>query len=931
MRTIFLLSILGALLSYSSLAQTQSSTSPTLQLNKKIDQLCGIDDFQEVFERAPDGEAVQRYTGCGAARSTCFSNCTPFIPLCKYKVPVVFTIITDGNGTTNLGSTSDQIMASINSSLARCNNYYAGAGIEFVHCQSPRNLDGTDPNFNSGDLYDFSNQSSDSDDAAVEVFDLNNVINIYLVGDLTSSSGGGLCGYAFQPGMFSSGTSYDQNLRSVIDNACFVGDNTTLEHELGHFFALEHTHNGASGSVPNEAADGTDACLYTFFNGTSYTSQIPEADIGDGVADTSPDPNLGSGAVSNQCVYTGSYTPDPTQPLPLSNIMSYSNDFYCHKMNFTPCQLERIQEILLNCRNILFCTSAYPDVEEINMNVCLGTQAPTFMAKSDCYSWYSTQSGGTALESSSQYFTPPLTPTELSTPGTYTYYVEYDNEIYDVNFSGTFHDTFGGNAVSPDYSRKAVSVTVLGGACNSFPGNGVSPCVSMNCGDICNFDTDGATFSGPFSMADYKTGWAITSGPNSTIKNQSDLDALPSGQLSGSFDVSTPAYNYENTCTNGVPNLAVGTYSASPFISKNPSAAAMQTFSSTGLSRALLSSTITSEGITVADIPESATVAQVCVTLDYGYSGALSIYLGGPNGNDQVMLVNRVGFPNTRPWGNSNDYDGTYCFEVGANAFPQNTTGDIPSGTYEPEDIDFASVNNSNPNGEWSLFIDVLFGGSSGTLTAWEITFDVPEVTFPTMDRLVEGAVGNAIEFEVLMGLPVELINFYGKKQDEQVKLSWETSSEENNSHFILQKSRDAVYFENMTEIPGAGTSNLSHNYEYVDKNPFNGMNYYRLITQDYEGRMEASEVIPIQFDADDDLSIYPNPVIDNQLTLKGELLKGATAIEIRSMDGKLIQFENIVLETSQHNLTLNNMSKGIYYILIKTDHEIHSQKFVKQ
>ena len=920
---------LGLAISLSISLSAQLPIQSEFLKRHQVDEYCGSSKLNMDELRAPEGDTGARFTGCGTTLGDCYSGCTPTIPTCKYRVPIVFTVITDGSGNSLLGNTESEVLAHIDAALARCNNYYAGAGIEFVQCQSPRNSAGTDTDFNSADFYAFDAQSPDNDDAEIGALDLENVINIYLAPAVTSGSGNSVCGYAKFPGMFTNGYTYDQSLRSVIKTSCVIGDNTTLEHELGHFFGLEHTHNGASSSVPNEASDGSEACDYSLYNGSTYSFGHATASIGDGIADTSPDPNV-SGNISTNCTYNGTYSPHSSQPLQLQNIMSYSHDFYCSKMVFTSCQLEKIQEVLLNCRDILICTSAAPDLLAAELDVCVGTKAPTFVAASNCFSWYSASSGGSALATSSQTFTPPMSSTDLNTPGSYTYYVEYDNEFYNTSFSGNAYDTYLGHPASPSTKRKAITVNVNAGACNSTPGDGVDACAALICEASCNFTTSGANFSSPFTAADYRTGWAVTSGAGTSVGSQADIDALPSGQVFGPYAISTPQHNFVNSCTAGVPDLAVGTYNATPFASQVEATATTTTFSSGVLSRTISSNEMVAEQITVSGLPDDATVSQICVTLTHNYAGVVSINAGAPEGMGQVVLTNRIGFPANRPYGSQTDYNGQYCFEAGAGNMPEPTSGQIATGTYAPHDVDFSSFNPKNPNGGWALAIDCPVGGVTGTLTNWSITFDVPAVTFPTIDPMTEGAYGESIEFDIVLALPIELTAFTGHLKSNGIQLNWRTENEENNSHFVLQRSRDGVYFEPIAEIQGAGNSQLAIDYTHLDNDPFPGNNYYRLITVDFDARVAGSEVVVIDNPGLQRLRIAPNPVLGDQLNFAFAGSAGKASIELRAITGQLLQQQSQVMDNGKNNmeLSIEGLATGVYFLVLRQDGAQWVEKF---
>ena len=82
-------------------------------------------------------------------------------------------------------------------------------------------------------------------------------------------------------------------------NSCFAtSDNhSTLAHEIGHYFNLFHTHQGSADPDENGVISG---------NSTEYVDGTECSTRGDGLCDTSADPNL-SDLVGDSCEYTGEY------------------------------------------------------------------------------------------------------------------------------------------------------------------------------------------------------------------------------------------------------------------------------------------------------------------------------------------------------------------------------------------------------------------------------------------------------------------------------------------------------------------------------------------------------------------------------------------------------------------------------------------------
>jgi hypothetical protein len=60
--------------------------------------------------------------------------------------------------------------------------------------------------------------------------------------------------------------------------------------------------------------------------------------------------------------------------------------------------------------------------------------------------------------------------------------------------------------------------------------------------------------------------------------------------------------------------------------------------------------------------------------------------------------------------------------------------------------------------------------------------------------------------------------------------------SESNSDYFILERSKDLYTFAEVTRIRTSTYSNNRIDYEYLDRVPYDGVSYYRLIQVDLNG-----------------------------------------------------------------------------------------------
>lgn len=92
--------------------------------------------------------------------------------------------------------------------------------------------------------------------------------------------------------------------------------------------------------------------------------------------------------------------------------------------------------------------------------------------------------------------------------------------------------------------------------------------------------------------------------------------------------------------------------------------------------------------------------------------------------------------------------------------------------------------------------------------------------------------------------LPIELISFDVTPQPDHNLLTWKTLTELNNDYFVVERSTDAVSWNNIFTIKGAGTSVELEEYEYRDYYFLPGVNYYRLHQVDFDGKSEYFNIV---------------------------------------------------------------------------------------
>jgi len=183
--------------------------------------------------------------------------------------------------------------------------------------------------------------------------------------------------------------------------------------------------------------------------------------------------------------------------------------------------------------------------------------------------------------------------------------------------------------------------------------------------------------------------------------------------------------------------------------------------------------------------------------------------------------------------------------------------------------------------------------------------------------------------------LPIELLSFKARlTKNNLVSLEWVTASETNNDYFMVERSKDALHFEDIGKVKGKGNSNTITNYDFSDGNLPTGITYYRLQQVDYDGQYTYSKTISIEVEKGNKMlgEIIPNPAT-NQITYTIDILENALiTIQIVDILGKISLEENKAAGRGRHSYTtdVSTLAKGMYFLKVSNQGVNAYRRFVK-
>jgi len=205
--------------------------------------------------------------------------------------------------------------------------------------------------------------------------------------------------------------------------------------------------------------------------------------------------------------------------------------------------------------------------------------------------------------------------------------------------------------------------------------------------------------------------------------------------------------------------------------------------------------------------------------------------------------------------------------------------------------------------------------------------------TYTTGDRFVQT--------DLLIALPVQLLNFSGYKNGSKNTLNWTVSSEINNRGFDVQRSTDGVNYSSIGFVNSqvGGYTNEEQHYSFDDANPSGKKQYYRLNQKDIDGNSKLSNVVMITRDKPTVLGIgglFPNPARTSVNVIIDAPQRDKITIVVTDMAGKTViqQQANVDLGSNTVPVNVAKLSNGSYLVKLlcqSSECETSSAKFNKQ
>ena len=187
-----------------------------------------------------------------------------------------------------------------------------------------------------------------------------------------------------------------------------------------------------------------------------------------------------------------------------------------------------------------------------------------------------------------------------------------------------------------------------------------------------------------------------------------------------------------------------------------------------------------------------------------------------------------------------------------------------------------------------------------------------------------------------LVSLPVRFDNVRADIiGTENVKISWSNLTESDIDYYMIERSEGGNSFQTIGIIFPQFNDGRRADYEFFDNTANTGKTFlYRVKALENAGSYLYSNVLRVNISNEHNitLSVYPNPVVNNQLTFQvTDLPKGQYTISLVNAMGQQMLVKEIVHNGNSitQSVKLVNMPGGIYSFILRSTDTLLSKKII--
>jgi methionine-rich copper-binding protein CopC len=189
----------------------------------------------------------------------------------------------------------------------------------------------------------------------------------------------------------------------------------------------------------------------------------------------------------------------------------------------------------------------------------------------------------------------------------------------------------------------------------------------------------------------------------------------------------------------------------------------------------------------------------------------------------------------------------------------------------------------------------------------------------------------SALAFKIGNALPIYISNFKAEVKKEGVNLAWTVVSEKNGEGFQVLRYDDKVKTAKiLASIPL--TESKIGNYNFLDENPANGVNYYQLKQIDKDGSFTNSRIVSAKYEQLYGVILAPNPAKDYIDVNFESRTDGTANLETYNVSGVRVlnSQQKVKIGNNRVRINVSGLSDGSYVLKIDNSDQAKSLRFMK-
>ena len=183
--------------------------------------------------------------------------------------------------------------------------------------------------------------------------------------------------------------------------------------------------------------------------------------------------------------------------------------------------------------------------------------------------------------------------------------------------------------------------------------------------------------------------------------------------------------------------------------------------------------------------------------------------------------------------------------------------------------------------------------------------------------------------------LPITLLDFEGRLIGKNIRLDWSTSLEVNSKAFEVERSYSDSGFVKIGAVAATGNSSENRSYSFIDPDPAQENNFYRLKQIDLDGKFQYSRIVIVKGqNGENGFKILNNPFTDNLAIQFDKAPAGRVGVRLLDVTGRELyqqQKESSGLNRIPVDLSGTKLSAGIYLLELRYNNEIHVERVIKE